>query len=48
MIREQLDLDLDAGVINTLDGESMRNVIRAIGYVISADCEPVEPGQFPH
>lgn len=41
MIREQLDLDLDTGVIDTLDGESMRNVIRAIGYVISADCEPV-------
>ncbi len=47
-IREQLDLDLDTGVIDTLDGESMRNVIRAIGYVISADCEPVEPVQFPH
>ncbi len=40
-IREQFDLDLDTGVIDTLDGESMRNVIRAIGYVISAECEPV-------
>ncbi|UCC30799.1 MAG: type II toxin-antitoxin system PemK/MazF family toxin [Phycisphaerales bacterium] len=34
-------LDLRTGMIDTLDGESMRNVIRAMGYVISADCEPV-------
>jgi mRNA-degrading endonuclease toxin of MazEF toxin-antitoxin module len=35
------DLDLAAGVIGTLDELSMRDLIRAIGYVIESDCEPI-------
>ena len=34
-------LDLNGGPLGTLDGERIREMIRAIGYVISADCEPV-------
>lgn len=34
-------LDLETGVIGTIDVESVRNLTRAIGYVISAECEPV-------
>jgi len=34
------ELDLESGPIDRLDGEKMREVIRAIGYVIEADCEP--------
>jgi mRNA-degrading endonuclease toxin of MazEF toxin-antitoxin module len=34
------DLDLAAGVVAKLDDETMRDVIRAIGYTIEADCEP--------
>lgn len=33
-------LGLESGPIRMLDGEKMREVIRAIGYVIEADCEP--------
>lgn len=33
-------LDLETGPIGTLDADAMRDLIRAIGYVISADCEP--------
>lgn len=35
------DLDLETGPIGDLDGAAMRDLIRAIGYVIGAECEPV-------
>ncbi len=35
------DLDVANGPIGTLNDEAMRNLVRAIGYVISSDCEPV-------
>ena len=34
------DLNLEAGALGTLDTETMRTMVRAIGYVIEADCEP--------
>lgn len=34
-------LDLRTGAIGSLNHEAMRDLVRAIGYVISADCEPV-------
>jgi hypothetical protein len=34
-------LDLSAGPIGILDESALRDVIRAIGYVLEADCEPV-------
>ncbi len=34
------DLDIESGVAGTLNGEKLREVIRAVGYVIEADCEP--------
>jgi mRNA-degrading endonuclease toxin of MazEF toxin-antitoxin module len=33
-------LDMEHGPIGILDDEWQRNVIRAIGYVIDAECEP--------
>jgi mRNA-degrading endonuclease toxin of MazEF toxin-antitoxin module len=38
---ETSQLDLSAGPIGVLDASSLRDVIRAIGYVLEADCEPV-------
>ena len=38
---EQTQIDLVSGPIGVLDDRRMREVIRAIGYVIEADCEPV-------
>ena len=38
---EMCDLDVDAGPFAVLDEAVMRNLVRAIGYVISAECEPV-------
>ncbi len=35
-----LQLDLVAGPIGVLDALSLRDVIKAIGYVIESDCEP--------
>ncbi len=35
------ELDLERGPLGVVDGEAMRNLVRAIGYVISAECEPV-------
>ncbi len=35
------ELDLESGVIGVLDADAIRAVVRAIGYVISAECEPV-------
>ena len=37
---EKTELDLYNGPLERLDDERMREVVRAIGYVISADCEP--------
>ena len=34
------DFDLQTGVIATVDEEKMREVTKAIGYLIVADCEP--------
>lgn len=39
-IVEKTELDLDAGPIGFLDPAVMRNLIRAIGNVIEAKCEP--------
>jgi mRNA-degrading endonuclease toxin of MazEF toxin-antitoxin module len=38
---DQGQLDLDAGPIGVLDEIALRNVIKAIGHVIDADCEPI-------
>jgi hypothetical protein len=34
------DLDLELGAVAVIDEARMRDVIRAIGYSIDADCEP--------
>lgn len=34
------DLDLEAGRIAIVDDERMRDVTKAIGYAIAAECEP--------
>jgi mRNA-degrading endonuclease toxin of MazEF toxin-antitoxin module len=34
------DLDLDAGVIGVLDAGRMRALIKAVGHVLSSECEP--------
>jgi hypothetical protein len=39
--RRSKQLDLDAGLIGALDAVTLRDVIKAIGYVIESDCEPV-------
>ncbi|MBI4717987.1 MAG: type II toxin-antitoxin system PemK/MazF family toxin [Planctomycetes bacterium] len=33
-------LELEAGPLAALDPETMRAIIRALGYVIDAECEP--------
>ena len=33
-------IDVDGGPIATLSEEVLRDVVRAIGYVIDSDCEP--------
>src|SRR5262245_13023720 len=38
---EKRQLDLEAGPIGVLDDRSLRDVVKAIGYVIESDCEPV-------
>ena len=38
---EKDDLDLAGGPIGVLDDLAMRGVVKAIGYVIQSDCEPV-------
>jgi mRNA-degrading endonuclease toxin of MazEF toxin-antitoxin module len=37
---EIADLDLDAGLLGKVNDEKMRDLIRAIGFVISSECEP--------
>jgi mRNA-degrading endonuclease toxin of MazEF toxin-antitoxin module len=34
-------LDEDVGSVGTVDEERMRDVIRAIGHVVCAECEPI-------
>ena len=34
------ELLLTEGPISALDGETFRGLVRAVGYVMSADCEP--------
>jgi mRNA-degrading endonuclease toxin of MazEF toxin-antitoxin module len=34
-------IDLDGGPVATLSADVMRDVIKAIGYVLDSDCEPV-------
>ena len=34
-------IDFDAGLQGTLSDEALRDVIKAIGYVIGSDCEPL-------
>lgn len=38
---DKRQLDLNDGPIGVLDGMTLREVIKAIGYVIESDCEPV-------
>jgi hypothetical protein len=38
---EKTRLDLSAGPVGILDEPAMRDVARAIGYVMESDCEPV-------
>ena len=38
---DRLQLDLSAGPVGILDESALWDVIRAIGYVLKADCEPV-------
>ena len=39
-VYDKADLELDLGPTDTLDDVAMRSLIHAIGYVLSADCEP--------
>ena len=38
---DKRQMDLRAGPIGVLDERALRDVIKAIGYVIESDCEPV-------
>ena len=38
---DKKQLDLSAGPVGVLDDTALREVTKAIGYVIEADCEPV-------
>jgi len=38
---EKSQLDLAAGPIGVLDDVALRDVVKAIGYAIESDCEPV-------
>jgi mRNA-degrading endonuclease toxin of MazEF toxin-antitoxin module len=38
---EKSQLDLAAGPVGILDDVALRDVVKAIGYVIESDCEPV-------
>jgi len=37
---DHAQLDLTAGPVGVLDEMALRDVIKAIGYVIASDCEP--------
>jgi hypothetical protein len=34
-------IDLSAGPLGVLDDIAFRDVVRAVGYVMNSDCEPV-------
>jgi mRNA-degrading endonuclease toxin of MazEF toxin-antitoxin module len=38
---DKMQLDLDAGSVGMMDAVALRDVIKAIGYVISSECEPM-------
>ena len=38
---DQSQLDLAAGPIGILNSAALRNVVKAIGYVIGSNCEPL-------
>ena len=38
---DQAQLDVAAGPTGVLDRAALRNVVRAIGYVIESNCEPL-------
>jgi mRNA-degrading endonuclease toxin of MazEF toxin-antitoxin module len=38
---DKRQLDIETGPIGVLDEEALRDVVKAIGYVIGSDCEPV-------
>ena len=42
---DQAQIDLVAGPTGVLDGAALRSVVKAIGYVIESDCQPLEPNQ---
>jgi mRNA-degrading endonuclease toxin of MazEF toxin-antitoxin module len=37
---DKRQLDMAAGPIGMLDENTLRDVVKAIGYVIASDCEP--------
>ncbi len=37
---DKKQIDLETGPIGVLDEARLRNVVKAIGYVIDSDCEP--------
>lgn len=37
---DRMQLDMEAGPRGLLDDEHLRNIVKAIGYVIESDCEP--------
>jgi mRNA-degrading endonuclease toxin of MazEF toxin-antitoxin module len=39
-VLDLVDLDLDRGPITSLREEALRALIRAVGYVLDAECEP--------
>jgi mRNA-degrading endonuclease toxin of MazEF toxin-antitoxin module len=38
---DKTQLDVNGGPIGVLDERALRDVIKAIGYVLDSDCEPV-------
>jgi mRNA-degrading endonuclease toxin of MazEF toxin-antitoxin module len=38
---DKAQLDLTAGPVGVLDDVALRDVIKAIGYLIASDCEPI-------
>lgn len=36
----KVSIDLSSGALGRLDDEAMRDVIRAVGYVMASECEP--------
>lgn len=39
-VLEKAELDLEGGCLGRLDSEKMRDLIRAVGDMMGADCEP--------